>query len=76
MRVSTAVVRLPAARADAHERVARARARSRSVLHERAAPDLDVEHERVDPLGELLRQDAGATISGIDSTVAVTSRSA
>jgi hypothetical protein len=45
------------------------------VLHERAAADLDVEHQRVGALGDLLRHDRLA-MSGIDSTVPVTSRSA
>ena len=47
---------LPGARPHAHERL-RERARARLVLHERPAADLHVEHEPVDPLGELLRED-------------------
>ena len=49
----------PGRGADRHQRLGQL-AGCRERLHERAAAGLDVEHERVDPLGDLLAHDRGA----------------
>ena len=58
MSVSSAVTRLPAPRPMPTSAAASRRASGRR-LHEGAAPHLDVEHQPVDPLGQLLRHDRG-----------------
>ena len=50
-------------------------ARTVEALHKGSVPDLYVKDDRIGAGGDLLRHDAG-TLSGIESTVAVTSRSA
>ena len=53
----SASVRTPDRVAGRHQRLARAARESSSRLHERAAARLHVEHQRVDPLGDLLAHD-------------------
>ena len=76
MSVSRATVCTPCVGAEVDHRAGQLARVRLDVLHERAGADLDVEHQRAGALGDLLAHDRADAISGIASTVPVTSRSA